>query len=263
MNLDTFHLQLFISFLLGGLVIALQTLVAERVNPNLRGIILTLPNTVVLGLFFIGLSKSPIDAVEAARLFPLSQIGIYFFITLFAFFIRWGLLPACLTAYSGWTFMAYISLHLPDFPFKFSVIISVLLAFPFYFLVKTLPQNKALDRHPINAKNLLSRALLAGLIVSITLYLSKTLGNTWGGIFSAFPSVLTSTFLIYYFAQGGGVIPSLAQGLFFPGSIGFCVYVGLVIGLYPIYGIWLGTLFAYLGVIAFLVSWRKLALVFE
>ncbi|MEK7524503.1 MAG: hypothetical protein AAB588_05760, partial [Patescibacteria group bacterium] len=83
------------------------------------------------------------------------------------------------------------------------------------------------------------------------IFLSKTLGTTWGGLFSAFPATFASTFIIYYQLQGKESIPAVARSVFFPGSLGFIVYALAVAMSFPAIGIWIGTLLAYLATFAF------------
>jgi len=49
-----FIIQLIISFIVGGGFVALLTIVAEKVNQRIAGIILTFPITAGLALFFLG-----------------------------------------------------------------------------------------------------------------------------------------------------------------------------------------------------------------
>lgn len=79
-----FYIQLIVSFLVGGLFIALQTLIAERVSTLWRGVVLTIPSTLALGLFFIGLAKSPQDVVEASQIVPIA-LGIDYPLSTFKF----------------------------------------------------------------------------------------------------------------------------------------------------------------------------------
>ena len=55
----TFYIQLIISFIAGGGFIALFTFIAEKVDAQVSGIILSLPSSAALGFFFVGWFLSP------------------------------------------------------------------------------------------------------------------------------------------------------------------------------------------------------------
>ncbi len=49
-----FIIQLIVSFIVGGSIIALLSLAAEKVNKTIAGILIAFPSTVALGFFFLG-----------------------------------------------------------------------------------------------------------------------------------------------------------------------------------------------------------------
>jgi hypothetical protein len=94
----------------------------------------------------------------------------------------------------------------------------------------------------------------------VVVYLAHTLGNVWGGLFSAFPGSFTAILLIFYHVHGEKVISSVSKSLFFPGAIGFCVYAWIAGVTFPLYGIWIGTLLSYLFTFVFYWLYQKLPL---
>lgn len=251
-----FTFQLIISFLAGGLFIALQTLIGERVSMRWRGIILTIPSTMAIGLFFIGLTKTPADAAQAALFIPASEGASYAFVTIFALlsglklFFNYGL------SLFFWTIFAFLIIIFPPSTFLNSLLI---FAFPVvtigYLIVRKLPQESTLKKFPMNVNHIFFRSLLGGFVIATSVFLSKFLGNGWGGIFAAFPAVFSSTLIIYFHLQGRKVIPSVVKSMFFPGALSFPVYAIVAMWAFPIYGIWIGTLLAYLAYIAFVLIW--------
>jgi len=75
---STLIIQLAISFIVGGCFITFLSLIAERANENIAGIILMFPSTMVLGFFFLGLTTS---AEKVAFIIPatLIPLGIVIF----------------------------------------------------------------------------------------------------------------------------------------------------------------------------------------
>jgi uncharacterized membrane protein (GlpM family) len=103
----------------------------------------------------------------------------------------------------------------------------------------------------MNFQHIFFRSILGGCIIALVVFLSKTLGNIWGGLFAVFPAVFTSTFVIYYHLHGKAVIPAVAKSVFFPGSVGFILYTWVATLTFPEIGIWLGTLACYVAYIMF------------
>lgn len=249
-----FLLRLIISFLVGGIFIALQTLMAERVHEKWRNIVLTIPSTLALGLFFVGFTKTPDDVVEAARIVPAALAPDYLFVTVFALLSQFGFLLSVIGGLLAWTIPAYFLMQFPPATFATS---AFLYGLPFifvgYLFVRLLPQVSHLKTFPMTPFHVAIRSLIGGTIIALIVVLANTLGNLWGGLFSAFPAAFTSTFIIYYRLQGKAVIPAVARSLFFPGAIGFMIYAWIAALAFPVYGIWFGTLAAYLA--TFLFFW--------
>ncbi|MEK9159331.1 MAG: hypothetical protein AAB383_01235 [Patescibacteria group bacterium] len=254
-----FYVQLILSFLVGGLFIALQTLIAERVSPLWRGVILTIPSTMALGLFFIGLSKSSQDVTEAATIVPIT-LGIdYLFVAVFSLMVGFGLWTSLFVSLFVWGLTAVLILQFPPNSFLSSTALGMLLIVLSYLMVRIPTGVQTLKKFPMNARHIIVRALIGGTVVTLALFLSKTLGNVWGGLFSAFPATFSSTFIIYYYLQGKEAIPTVSRALFFPGAIGFIVYAWVASVTFSSFGIWLGTLVSYLAVFIFVCSWTFLA----
>lgn len=243
-----FSLQLLISFLLGGLFIALQSLIAERVHGFWRNVVLGIPSTMALGLFFIGLTKTPQDVVQASLMVPAGLAPDYIFVTVFALLARFNFYISLLGSFLIWAIFGYGLILYPPADYITSI---VLYGAPImtitYFIVRRLPRIQDLKPFPMTGKNIFIRVLISGTVISLIVFLAKTFGNIWGGLFMVFPASYTATFSIYYHMQGKHSIATVAKTLFFPGIPGFIIYGWIAAETFPLYGIWLGTLFAYLG----------------
>ena len=256
-----FIIRLVTSFVVGGLFISLQTLIAERVPIRWRGIILTIPSTSALGFLFIALTKSPADVPPAAIIFPAALGSCYVFVALFAFLSRYNIWISMIGSYAAWAVMAALMLSYPPTSFMSSIFIYCLpLVIVCFALVKKLSQNTILVPVPFNLKHLLVRAFIGGSIMALVVLLAKTMGNSWGGFFSAFPAAFSATFLIYYLVHGKQCIPAVAKTIFFPGVIGFIIYAYVVGQTFPRWGAWYGTLIAYAVVLLFYWLYSKIKL---
>lgn len=247
------------AFLAGGIFIALQTLVAERVSAAWRSIVLTIPSTMALGLLFVGLTKSPHDVVEVARIIPAGLGPDYLFVMIFALTARFGFFVSLVSSFSIWAIGAWIILMYPPESFTTSIFIyglpAIILA---YFVVRRFSHETKIKPYPMTPRQIALRALIGGSVISLIVILSNTLGNIWGGIFSAFPAAFSATFIIYYFLQGAKSIPTVAKSMFFPGAIGFMVYCWIAAQTFELLGVWLGTLACYAGTFVFFWLFMKL-----
>ncbi|MBU1992216.1 MAG: hypothetical protein ABH856_00315 [Patescibacteria group bacterium] len=252
-----FEIQLLTSFVAGGLLIALQTLIAERVSLKWRGIVLTVPTTMALGIFFVGLTKTAGDIPDLVRVIPAAISAVYVFVVIFALLARYGIIPAFVGAYAGWGVLAYLLIQYPPASFGISILYAVPVVTLMYLIVRKLPQVSELKVYPMNFNHILIRSLIGGVIIVAVVFLAKTLGNVWGGMFSAFPASYTATFLIYHVLQGGRAISSVAKSLFLPGIPGFILYAYISALTFPEYGIWIGTLAAYAVTMLYFMLWMK------
>lgn len=252
-----FILRLVSSFLVGGLAVSFQTLIGERVPLRWRGPVLTIPSTLGLALFFVGLTKGATAGQEAAMIVPAALGAEFLFVMAFALCIQWGLIVAIVLStiviVAGGSFILFF----PPTTLYSSVFLYGIPAIIFaYVIVNFLPQVTTLKPVPMSMRYVAMRSLLGGSIIVTVILLLKFLGNTWGGLFSAFPAVFLSTFLIYYFAHGRAVIPSVARSMFFPGSLALMLYAVVTLWSFPILGIWIGTALSYLAVGCFFVLYN-------
>lgn len=260
-----FYVQLVISFLLGGLFIALQSLIAERVHGFWRNVVLTIPSTMALGLFFIGLTKTPQDVSQASLMVPAGLAPDYIFVMVFALLARFNFYISLIGSLLIWAILGFGLILYPPASYLTSIFLycAPIIAVT-YFVVRRIPKTQDLKPLPMTGGNIFIRALIGGIVISLIVYIAKTFGNAWGGLFAVFPAAYTATFTIYYHMQGRAVIPTVAKTLFFPGIPGFIIYGWIAASTFPVYGIWLGTLFAYLGTFAwhffYYLTLKKLAL---
>ncbi len=259
-----FYLQLLTSFLVGGLLIASLSLIGERVPLKWRKIVLTVPTTIAIGFFFIGLTKTPADVTEASVIVPAALIPDYLFVLVFALLSKRNIFLNLVCSYAAWALSAKILLQFPPSSFAESFYLYFLpFVFLLYWLIGLLPQEHQLKPVPFNIKHVAIRSLVGGSILVVVVYLAQTLGNIWGGLFSAFPGSFSAILLIFHHVHGAKVIPAVSKSLFFPGAIGFSLYAWIAGLTFPLYGIWIGTLLSYLATFVFYWLYQKLHLTKE
>ena len=256
-----FLLQLLISFFVGGFFIALQTIVAERVSEKMRGIVLTIPSTIALGLFFIGVFESPENASAAAEFATAALAGPYVFMVAYALAARrHGIFWSLLFSTALWALFAVLIIQFPPSSFWQGVFMyfvppTVLL----YFIIIRFPAKSEITPKPFTAYQMFGREIACGFIVALSLFLSRRFNTDFGALFSSYPVLFTSTMVIYHYLYGGKFLISVARSVFFPGALVFMAYTYVIYLGYPTVGITLGTFGAY--VVSLLIYLLYLAVV--
>ena len=70
-NLDIFLIKIILAFVIGAVWITLATVIAEKFGTKIGGMVLGLPSTTAISLFFIAWTQSPSVAAEATTIIPI------------------------------------------------------------------------------------------------------------------------------------------------------------------------------------------------
>lgn len=193
--MDPFLLRLALSFVLGGLAVAVFTTLAETRGSRLGGLLLSFPVKVVIALAFIGLNEGAAFAAKAAFSVP-AGLGVnVVFLAAAAFLVRrfppW---PALAGALAAWAVAALAVVLLPPTGAVSSLVLWAGPTFLALFLLSRLPGLRH-DRRPAAAAKarfgwagLLSRAAGAGAVVAASVLLARVAGPVLGGLAAVFPS---------------------------------------------------------------------------
>ncbi len=92
---------------------------------------------------------------------------------------------------------------------------------------------------------IISRGILSGLIVAISVLIAQLGGPILGGMFSTFPALFTSSLVITYFSQGTKFTASISKSFMISVNT-LAIHSMAVRFLYPLLGIVWGTLFSIL-----------------
>jgi uncharacterized membrane protein (GlpM family) len=257
--LSLFTLRVIISFVVGGVFISLQTLFAERVPLKWRGVVLTIPSTLAMSLFFVGITKGSSEVSYVAVLsIAASFICTYVFATTFAFFSRFNLYLATIMGFLFWGISALVLILFPPDSIGTAILVGIPVLLICYVVVSHLEQVHEISPVPFTPKHIAIRSIFSGLVVVMAVVFAKTFGNVWGGVFSAFPAVFSTTLIIYYLAHGKEIIPAVTKSVFFPGSIGFALYSVVAGFTFPEFGIWIGTLLSYSVFITYILVYQNI-----
>jgi hypothetical protein len=203
--METFILKLILSFIVGSLWITLATVAAEKYGSKIGGIITGLPSTILVSLFFIGWTQSTQAAVEATTLVPIIGGIICLFLITYLYLAPKINFWFSLIVATGIWFIFALGTYFTSFRSFWQSIVAYL----FLLLVTYLIAEKKLKIKSIQSKKvrytfsvLLFRGLLAGGIITLSVFLAKISGPVLGGVFAMFPAAFISTILVIYFQHG-------------------------------------------------------------
>ncbi|MEN6310265.1 MAG: hypothetical protein ABFD80_01860, partial [Acidobacteriota bacterium] len=196
--------KLALSFLIGGLWIALGIALAERRGPKLGGLIIGFPSTVLFSLFFIAWTQSTQAAFQATAVIPAGHAINSVFLLVAVSLLPRGLGMALAAGLGVWFVLAagLVALKFDDFAAGL-LIYAGLLALSYGLLGRALPDGPR-QGGPIRPTPalLLGRGALGGSIVALAVFLAKAGGPLIGGVFTVFPAVFTGTLLATFMSQG-------------------------------------------------------------
>lgn len=252
----TLLLQILLSFSIGGIVVTLLALLAERVHENLAGIIMMFPTTIVLGFFFLGWTTSP---QTVANIIPatITPLGIVIFSSVI-YICTASFLEHYITDKKQHIFttiflssLLWLILVMPFALWKFQNVIWGSLGYAFFTIISHLilhqkaPKTTILH-HQYSFLQILIRAAFTGSVIATVVILGKVLNPFWGGIFTMYPAVTFASLMIFHYYYSTPQLFHFMKKAPWGGSISLYAYTIAAMLLFPSYGLWLGTLGAYL-----------------
>jgi hypothetical protein len=246
--MDIFWLRVALSFIVGGIWLMLVSVIAEKSHHKLAALLGGLPSTILISLFFIGLNQGTRYAVHATIVTPVVIIIDGYFVLLLIHFARKNYLTGLLVSGVFWfiaTWLVVLS-KLMSYPLSLSIWL-LGMAVLIYILRKD-SKAKKIEKSAVQFSHtqLVVRSLFAGAVIGFAVLISHYSGPIVGGIFTAFPAVYISTFTILYFARGLNFAKTFTKLLIASGCINTVIYSIAVYYLYPKFGIYTGTLLAFI-----------------
>jgi hypothetical protein len=242
-----------VSFVAGGCLVSILSLLAEKANEKVSGIIMMFPSTSILGFFFLGITTSAnkVADVIPATLIPLGVVILSSFIYIhFAILLSKSAAGKFIQVTLSFVFssICWFLLAAPFAVWKLGNIwigtagFLLLIVFAYYLL------NKKRDtvfpaRRVYTKLQVLFRAIFMGTIIAAIVFLGKTLGPFWGGIFTMYPAATFSALIIFHFYyQPVQLFHFFRQAPL--GSLSLYVYALAVMQFFPIMGVVWGTVTA-------------------
>lgn len=235
-----------IPFLLSAIVVILITIIAEKYGTKTGGVIGTLPSTIIIAFLFIALDKGVQFTSESVAVVP-AEMGVnLIFLLLFALLSQRNITVALTGSLFGWTILTILIYYtnLTSIVISLAVfLICFLLAFLILDKKKKITSQNTIKVHYTPLK-LLGRSLIAGIVIAIAVTFSNV-GVILSGIFSVFPAIFLSTMLISSREHGPQFTGAMAKGMIY-GSPSVVSYAVGIYFLYPLSGIFVGTIVAFL-----------------
>jgi hypothetical protein len=241
-----------IPFITAAIAVIIITLIAERYGTKKGGILGTLPSTIMIAYLFIAYNEGVRIATQSVAVVP-AEMGVnVIFLLLFAIFAYRSMAFALAVSLSVWTMLSLLLLII-----NLENLLASLLIFIFGFLVamfvlewKKKTPSIGRVRTCYTPVRILLRGLFAGVVIGVAVLLSNV-GAVLSGILSAFPVIFLSTMIIAMREQGPGFAGAIAKSMIF-GSPSVVCYTIAIFFFYPVYGIIIGTIGAF--VLSFIVT---------
>jgi uncharacterized membrane protein (GlpM family) len=244
--MDLFWTMVLITFGLGALVVSGATILGERLGTRIGGLIGTLPHLIIIALYFIGETQTPQVASVATVTVPVTMGINALFLFVFYSVARWNRYLASVISLGIWGLMALPMVLLGFDDLNLSVLLYILLVLLAYYLfekrTKVIASKRSRMRYTPSV--LIARGILGGGIIALAVVVAKYMGPVLGGIFSVFPALFLSTMLVYTFEHGAEYAGAMAKTMSIGGT-SVVVYAFAGHFLFPIYGMALGSLIAF------------------
>src|SRR5712692_4835522 len=263
--LDSLLVHVLLAFVFGGVWVGSASFAARKFSSGIGGLIGGLPAISFVSFFFIGLNQSPDAASQSKTAFPLGLAFTFLFLLLYATLAGQGFVIAMGSSLLAWFTLSGLEtyVHLRNFLVSLGAATTVF-AISIYVFRRTLrlPYIKGAGTK-FSILQFIWYALPGGTVVASAVFFSQILGPTTGGITAAFPAIFSLTLTFTYRSEGGmNLSRSTTKPLMISAMTVALPYSVLVGWLYPILGLFLGTLAALvaaapLALLAYFLIHRK------
>lgn len=239
-----------LSFFVGGGVVAFVTILSEKVSAQIGAIVSALPVPITIAIFFQGLLLGPdVVAYEALpkAIIMLALVGVFFIV--FVLTVRYGLLISMLCASALWIICGLLLGGVAIQSWFIALIVFAVLSLVIFLLFQfiAIEPLRSSYKKSITVLEIVLRFIFAGSVILASVLLSYIAGPVWGGIVSTFPSLAASTLIILYFSSGADFTKFFAKLVFVRAIVNCGAFIIAVYYVYPLLGVWLGTLVAYIA----------------
>ncbi len=244
-----------IKFIITILFVLILSLLAEYVSPKVSGIISGIPTGTALILFFYGLEQGTQFASESSLFNLVGMLSMQVFIYLY--FIastknsKSNIIISSVIAAIGYLSVIFL-LKQFQFNLMYALVIPIISIPLFSFLFKKVEDSRIKNKVKLGPKVLFIRAIVASLVILLVTSTARFVGPKWAGLLSAFPTTLFPLILIIHSTYGKDHVHTIIKNV--PkGQWSMVLYIISIFFLYPLLGVYLGTLISYSLVILYLL----------
>jgi uncharacterized membrane protein (GlpM family) len=240
------YFEFLIPFIVSALVVIAISIIAERYGTKTGGIIGTLPSTILVAYIFIAYNEGVAIASQSVAVVA-AEMGVnVIFLLFFTLLAHRSPSVALIISLTIWAVLSLLLFLVNMNNIYLSLSIFILLFSIALFILERVKKTPSFPSSPVQHTPLkiLSRGLLAGIVIAIAVFLSN-IGTVLSGIFSAFPVIFLSTMIIAVREQGPKFAGGMAKSMIF-GSPSVVSYTVSIYFFYPLYGIPLGTIAAFI-----------------
>lgn len=259
-----FLIHLLGAFLIGGTWVAFVTWLSEVHGSGFGGFIAGLPSTAAFGFLFIGWNQSAEVAASATTQFPFIFSFIGVFLLCYAILARKGFWTALITSTIVWIILTgFVVASGPEI-FIVSLAASVVISCIVYTIFATrLTFVKQTPKKRGSILEIVLRFFIGGGVVLLAVLTSQIAGPHIGVIPTSFPAISSSSLYVLNKGQGIEFSRAFAKSIMLASVLTVIPYSVGVRFLYPLVGIWWGTVGCYLiaipfGLLAYLAIHGKL-----
>ncbi|QXP79522.1 MULTISPECIES: hypothetical protein [Winogradskyella] len=254
------ELLILIKLIVAILFVIGLSILAENVSTKIAGILSGYPSGSAITLFFFGLEVSPDFAAESA---VFNMIGltatlsfVYIYYMASKFFTKFNILLSSLSAILG--YFAIVSLlQLIDVNKYIAALIPVTFSFLYIYLFKKIKNVNIQTKAKLNYRILFVRAFFAALIILLITSVPRFVGPNLAGLFSAFPTTLFPLILIIHFTYSKEHVHTIIKNVPI-GMFSLIIYSLVISIVYPLFGIYVGTIISFAAATVYLLIYRKL-----
>lgn len=231
------------------------SLIAEHSSPRIAGILSGYPTGSAISLFFFGLEINPEFAANSAVYNMIGLVAMQAFIYFYyKVSLKFNMVISSLVAITGYLVVICL-LHFIELNKFVAILIPIASIFVFLYLFRPIKNVKVENKVKLNHKVLFIRALFAASIILLITGIARLVGPTWSGLFSAFPTTLFPLMLIVHYTYDKKHVHTIIKNV--PVGIFSLVLYSLAVSIvYPIYGIYWGTLISFAVATVYLVAYR-------
>jgi len=252
---------LFYKFVLTTLIVIILSFIAEYIHPRWAGLLSGFPTSTAIILYFYAVEQGLSFATDSAIYNLVGLIALQLF--LFCYYLggihahRHVLLFSIAGGLTSYT-LAVLLLSRFSFTALHAVILSGLSLLIFGVLFSQIPSYKITTQLKPTGKLILGRAGMTALIISLITGIAGSVGHTWAGLLSTFPTTIFPLILIIHLSYGAryahSIIKHVPVGL---GSV--LIYSSAIYTLYPRVGLYGGIVLSFCGVLLYFLLYYGIA----